>query len=376
MRILYWIPFFLPDTGGMETLSAGLLPELVKRGHQLTVVASHGSTPVPDETDYQGIPIYRFHFRSAVRRENLGQLLKIRKRVAALKRAFKSDLVHIHVSDPSGFFHLQTLQAHPSPTLVSLHTDLTDLVNTSSDSLMGQLLIKADWITCVSKATLENAIRCKPEIANHSSVIYNGIKTPGITPDLLPFDPPILLCLGRLIPIKNFDLVIEAMVILVKRYPHLRLTIAGDGIQREELQDLTVSLKLEGQVEFIGWVPQEDVQEVLNKATLLVLPSRREGLPMAALEAAHMARPIITTDVGGNPEIVLHRQTGLIVRVGDMQGLVEAIAYLLDHPQLAQEMGHAARLHAQEVFNLEKTADAYDKIYRKLYLSPKSPLNS
>jgi len=376
MRILYWTPFFLPDSGGMETLSAHLLPELVKRGHQLAVVASHGSIPLPDETDYQDIPIYRFHFRSAVRRENLGQLLKIRKRVAALKMTFQPDLVHIHVSDPSGFFHLQTLQAHPSPTLVSLHTNLADQINTSSDTLMGQLLDKADWITCVSKATLENAIRCKPEIANRCSVIYNGIKPPGITPDQLPFDPPILLCLGRLIPIKNFDLVIEAMVILVKRYPHLRLIIAGDGLLREELQDLADSLGLEEQVEFIGWVPQEDVREVLNEATLLVLPSRREGLPMAALEAAHMARPIITTDVGGNPEIVLHQQTGLIVRVGDVLGLVEAIANLLDHPQLAQEMGYAARQHAQEVFNLENTADAYNRIYHKLSLSPNSHLNS
>jgi len=376
MRILYWIPFFLPDTGGIETLSASLLPEFVKRGHQLAVVASHGSNPLPDETDYQGIPIYRFHFRSAVRRENLPQLLEIRKRVAALKRAFQPDLVHIHVSDPSGFIHLQTLQAHPAPTLVSLHTNLTDLNNTSSDTLMGQLLDKADWITGVSKTTLENAIRCKPEIANRCSVIYNGIKTPTITPNLLPFAPPILLCLGRLITCKHFDLVIEAMVILIKRYPHLRLTIAGDGLQREELEDLTVSLRLEEQVEFIGWVPPEEVPEVLNATTLLVLPSRSEGLPMAALEAAHMARPIITTDVGGNPEAVLHQQTGLIVRAGDVQGLVEAIAYLLDHPQLAQEMGDAARRHAQEVFRLEKTADAYDKIYHKLSLRPIRYLNS
>ena len=376
MRILYWAQLFLPDIGGIETLSASLLPELVKRGHQLAVVTSHGRTSLPDETHYKGIPIYRFHFRSAVKRENLPQLLKIRKRVAALKKTFQPDLVHIHPVDPSGFFHLQTIQAHPAPTLVSLHTNITDLKNTNSDTIMGQLLEKAYWITAVSKATLEDAIRSKPEIANRCSVIYNGIKTPGITPDLLPFDPPILLCLGRLIPSKNFDLVIEAMVILVKRYPHLRLIIAGDGLQREELQDLTVSHKLEEQVEFIGWVPPEDVPEVLNKATLLVLPSRREGLPMAALEAAHMARPIITTDVGGNPEIVLHQQTGLIVQVGDVQGLVEAIAYLLDNPKVAQEMGDAARRHAQEFFNLENTADAYDKIYHKLSLSPNSHLNS
>ena len=150
------------------------------------------------------------------------------------------------------------------------------------------------------------------------------------------------------------------MAILVKRYPHLRLTIAGDGLQQEELEDITVSRGLEEQVEFIGWVPPEEVPEVLNATTLLVLPSRREGLPMATLEAAHKARPIITTDVDGNPETVLHQQTRLIVRAGDVQGLVDAIAYLLDHPQLAQEIGYAAHRHAQEVFNMENTANAYD----------------
>lgn len=368
MRILYWVQLFLPDIGGIETLSASLLPELVKRGHQLAVVASHGRTPLPDETHYQGIPIYRFHFRSAVKRGNLPQLLKIRIRVAALKKTFQPDLVHIHPVDPSGFFHLQTIQAHPAPTLVSLHTNITDLKNTNSDTIMGQLLEKAYWITAVSKVTLENAIRSKPEIATRCSVIYNGINTPAITPDLLPFAPPVLLCLGRLIPCKHYDLVIEAMAILVKRYPQLRLTIAGDGPQREELEKLTVSLRLENQVKFFGWVPPEEVPELLNEATMLVLPSRGEGLPMTALEAAHMARPIITTDVGGIPEIVLHQQTGLILRAGDVQGLVEAIAYLLDHPQLAQEIGDAARRQAQDVFSLDKTADAYDKIYHKLSL--------
>jgi len=104
------------------------------------------------------------------------------------------------------------------------------------------------------------------------------------------------------------------------------VTHVGDGLQREELEYLSDTLRPEEQDNFNGWVPPEEVPEALNEATLLVL----------------------------------HQQTSLIVWVGDVQGLVEAVSYLLDHPRLAQEMGYAVRRHAQEVFNLENTADAYD----------------
>ncbi len=363
MKILYWIPFFLPDTGGIETLSAKLLPELARRGHQLVVVASHGAHPLPDLTFHEGIPVHRFHFRNVVRKDNLLLIPQILSKIVSLKEEFQPDLVHMHVSDPSGFFHLKTLRAHPVPTIVTLHNACSIFGNYGPDTMMDELLEKANWITAVSRVTLSGWIEAYPQFSDKSSVVYNGVEIPQPDPLPLPFHPPGLLCLGRLIPQKRFDLAIRAMVALRRKFPLLKLTIAGEGHLRKELEELAASCGLCNCVRFTGGVSPQRVPNLLNANTMLVMPSDWEGFPLAALEAASMARPIVATEVGGIPEIILHGQTGLVVPPQDIEALTEAITYLLDRPRLAEEMGLAGRKRIQEEFSLQLTASAYEEIY-------------
>jgi glycogen(starch) synthase len=99
---------------------------------------------------------------------------------------------------------------------------------------------------------------------------------------------------------------------------------------------------------------------------MVVMPSRTEGLPMVALEAAQMARPVIATPVGGVAEVVFHQKTGLIIEKENTQALAKAIAYLLDHPDITSRMGQAARARALEVFNMDNCINSYDRLYRKL----------
>jgi glycogen(starch) synthase len=366
MKILYWIPFFLPDTGGIETLSAKLLPEFAHRGHQLIVVTSHGAHPLPDLTFHEGIPVHRFHFRNALRKDNFLLIPQILSKIVSLKEEFQPDLVHIHVSDPSGFFHLKTHRAHPVPTILTLHNACSIIGNLGPNTMMSELLERANWITAVSKNTLSGWVEVYPQLSDKSSVVYNGVEIPQLDPLPLPFYPPSLLCLGRLIPQKRIDLAIRAMVVLRQRFPLLQLTIAGEGHLRKELEELAASYGLCNCVRFTGGTPPQHVPNLLNANTLLVMPSDWEGFPLAALEAASMARPIVATNVGGNPEIILHRQTGLVVPPQDAEALAEAITYLLDRPQLAEEMGLAGRKRIREEFNLQRTASAYEEIYHRL----------
>jgi glycogen(starch) synthase len=189
---------------------------------------------------------------------------------------------------------------------------------------------------------------------------------PALSPDPVPSDPPRLLCLGRLSPEKGFDLALKAFALLVDRFPRARLVIAGDGQARAELEHQAAGLGLDRVVEFIGWVAPDKVPALMNASTIVVMPSRREGLPSVALEAALMARPVVATRVGGLPEIVLHEKTGLLVDEGNHSALAEAILLLLNNPRTAAEFGNAARRRVQEVFNLERYVDAYDELYRKL----------
>jgi glycogen(starch) synthase len=367
VKILYWTPFFLPDIGGIEVLAAKVLPKLQQRNYDLVVVTSHGRYDLADETQYNGIPIYRFHTRSALGKGNLGQLIRIRRKVAKLKQSFEPDLVHINFSDPSVYFHLSTATAYPSPTLVTLHQNLAYFgLKGGLDTLLGQTLSMADWVTAVSAVTLSGVQAFRPEIRERSSVIYNGLDTPDVIPEPLPFDAPQILCMGRLIHQKGFDLAITAFASLVKRFPHARLTIVGDGPNRFDLEQQAAALGLGEAVEFKGRTSPEHVPELMNRATIVVMPSRCEGFPMVALEAAQMARPIVATPVGGLPESVVHQQTGLLVEPEDSLALAEAIAFLLVHPDIARQMGQAGRSRALDMFNMERFVDAYDALYRKL----------
>jgi glycogen(starch) synthase len=365
MKILYWTPFFWPTIGGIEILSMKALPALRDRDYDFVVVTSHDGRDLPDEEQYDGIPVHRFPFLTSLSKGNLSQVVKIQREVTKLKQTYKPDLIHLHLGGPISYFHLKTADAHPAVTLVTLHTSFAGYKG--ADTLLAQTLTVANWVTAVSDAMLEDARSVVRGISHHSSVIYNGLDMPRLEPDPLQFDMPRILCLGRLIHEKGFDLAINAFALLVDRFPQARLTIAGDGPARLDLEHQATLLGLTEAVEFTGWVNPEDVPMLMNKATVVVVPSRwREPFPLVALEAAQMARPVVATHVGGLPESVVHEQTGLLVEKDDSQTLAEAIAFLLDHPDVAIRMGQAGRSRMQNVFSWERYIDAYDLLYRGL----------
>ena len=119
-------------------------------------------------------------------------------------------------------------------------------------------------------------------------------------------------------------------------------------------------------VEFVGLVVPDKVPALIDTATMVVMPSRREGFGLVALEAAMMARPVVATRVGGLPEVVKHNETGMLVPNGDKDALADAMVYLLTHPEYATEMGQGARRRAIKEFSWQRNVDAYDALYRQL----------
>ena len=365
MRILFWSEMFWPYIGGVEVLAAKLLPALRERGYEFVVVTRRDSLDLLEEERFKGIPVYRFPFWTAFMDNSLNRVMAVRQQVAKLKRTFAPHLIHVNSFGPSVLFHLDTARAHSAPLLVTLHGDRYKQ-DTRSDTLLEKTLRSADWVTGCSAAVVEYGRQLVPDFTPHSSLIYNGLETPPLRPESLPPNPPQLLCLGRLVPEKGFDLALTALASLIERFPHIRLVIAGDGPGRTGLEQQAAKLGLTHVVDFVGWVAPDKVPALINTATVVVMPSWREGLPLVALEAALMARPVVATRVGGLLEVVVHQQTGLLVEQEDSHGLAEAIASLLDHPETATEMGQAARQRAQKVFSWKQCVDAYDALYQKL----------
>lgn len=362
MRVLFWSLTFWPNIGGVEVLAAKLVPALRERGHEFIIVAPKSHSDLPDEAQYQGISIRRFSFQNTVTPTGIDHLVEIRQRVAKLKRDFAPDLVHINGVGPTDFFHLTTTEAHRAPLLVTLHGEW----HRQADTIVGHTLRAADWVVGCSAAVLERGRRLKPEITDHSSVIYNGLKAPSLSPEPLPFDAPRVLCLGRLAPEKGMDLALTAFSSIVDQFPCARLIIAGNGVLRSDLERQAACHGIAHAVDFIGWVAPDKVPALINDATIVVMPSRQDSLPLVALEAALMARPIVATRVGGLPEVVVHEETGLLVESESSDALAEAVVCLLSNPHVAKRMGAAGRARAARVFSWEHHVDAYDALYRKL----------
>ena len=335
MRVLVWQESFWPHVGGVEVLATKLLVALKRRGYDIAVVTRQDSLDFPREDSYQGIPVYRYPFWPVLVGGQLNKMIELRAQVAKLKRAFAPELVHINLFGPSALLHYDTANTHRSPLLLTLHT-ITPPINTGSlerDRLFGRTLRTASWITFVSNAVSAPWCQLVPGISAYSSVVYNGVVPPAVCPGPLPTDPPRLLCLGRLHPDKGFDLALKAFALVINHFPAARLIIAGEGEERSLLEHRVADLGLKDVVEFIGWVAPEKTFDLMNAATVVVVPSRSEGLPTVALEAGLMARPVIGTRVGGLSEIIVESETGLLVDSGDCHALAQAIESLLVEPK-------------------------------------------
>ena len=341
-----------------------LITALQKRGYDFNVITSHDGLSLPDEESYKGISIYRFPFQSVLSHYDLSVLKAVRQRVNRIKRIIKPDVVHINSLQPSVFFYQHTENICPAPMLMTVHSPF---YTSTQNSLLGRMLNSAQWIVAVSEAILQDVRQLVPDVSSRSSVIYNGLPMPRIEPTPLPFNEPRILCLGRLIKEKGFDIALDAFGRIIHRFPQARLVIAGDGPARSDLQAQASRLGLKDMVTFIGWVIPEKIPELINTATLVVMPSRwREPFGLVALQAAQMARPIVATRVGGLPEVVTHRQTGLLAKKEDNKALAEHMSYLLRYPEKARQMGQAARKRSLDLFGIERFLSEYDAMYQKL----------
>lgn len=364
MRLLYWTELFWPYIGGIQVLAGQLLPALRERGHDVAVVTCHKSAAVPDIDEYAGITIHRFAVRDALASHDVDQLGQIVQAVAALKQRFKPDVVHLNFAGPSMWLYFKTASRTPAP-LVLAFRGLPE-GDCGPESLFQHAVGSAAWVVGVSRAVLSAVCDAAPAVIPKSSVILNAAPEPSIAPTALPFTAPRLLCLGRLVEEKRFCLAVAAMPRVLAEFPGAMLLIAGDGPERVRLERQVSELGLASATRFLNWVVPDKVPDLLNETTLLLMPSRIEGCPNVAIQAAYMRRPVIGMRVGGLPEVVQHPETGYLLDDHGSEALGEAICTLLHRPGEAITMGHAARLRARRLFDWQRHIDAYENLYRKV----------
>ena len=198
--------------------------------------------------------------------------------------------------------------------------------------------------------------------------LYNALPLPiGPAPASPRFDPPRLLCLGRTVREKGFDVAVAALPLIRHAFPDARLTIAGDGPDRRDLIAQAAELGLSDAIDFAGFVPPDEVADLIERSSLLLVPSRwHEPFGLVALEAAHMARPVVATRRGGLPEVVRDGETGLIVEPESPAALAGAVIGLIEAPESACAMGAAGRRLAETAFPFDRFVDEHVALYSRL----------
>jgi glycosyltransferase involved in cell wall biosynthesis len=181
----------------------------------------------------------------------------------------------------------------------------------------------------------------------------------GVGPDV-----PLVGAVGRLVPVKGLDTLLEAAALVARRQPRAVFVLVGDGPQRPVLVARTRALALDGQVRFVGW--RMDVEHIYPDLDVVVLPSLHEGTPVSVIEAMAAGRPVVATSVGGVPDLIRDRDTGLLVPPRDPGALAAAILELLEDPALRARLGAAARPAVYPGFDVSRLASDTAAYYRRL----------
>jgi glycosyltransferase involved in cell wall biosynthesis len=342
-------------------------PLLASRGHEVRVFAGR---PAPGEGDLfdvlqaRGLDVVRVP--GLARGLGPADVLAGRTLRRCL-REFGPDLVHTHASKAGV---LGRRAAWGLPGVRTVHTFhghvlegyFTPLVSRILLRIETSLAARTDRIVAVSHATGDDLIRLGVVAEERLTVIPPGIELGPLL--VLPGRSNHLLVgvVGRLAEVKRPGLALEVFELLCERYPRLHLCFVGDGDQRRSLERRILGgpEAVTRRVHLVG--AQPNMVAVMADLDVVLSTSRSEGMPVALIEAAAAGKPVVATGVGGVPELVAHERTGYLGQ--DVDELAYGLAQLLDDADLAQDMGHRARLRVAQRHSAEALTDRLEGLYR------------
>lgn len=281
-------------------------------------------------------------------------------------RKFEPDLVHVHYVIGNGLFGLRS-KIRPIVTSVWGSDIDKNANNWLGNRIAGKVLKGSDHITATSRY-LESLIHKRFDNQNLPvSVIPFGVKVPtGMIP--LPDSGQFKICyLKAHKPVYGADILIDAIAEVIKTKPEVRLTIAGEqNSYTEILKQKIEQLNIESFVEFSGQISYEKVHNFIAGHNLMVMPSRSEGFGVAAAEASACARPVVASNIGGIPEIILDGISGILVPPENSKALADAMLKLANDRQLCHKMGQAGYEFVKQNYDWEKSLDQMCQLYERL----------
>lgn len=352
MKIVHAV--YSMEMGGAEMLVAQLGRMQHAAGHDVTVCAYSKLGPLGQVLLDEGLHVHV-----------LGEapVWKTVLRYWKLFRQMRPDVVHCHNPAP-------TLQAAPGAKLtgarvISTRHSLVSPPYERSAEIKFSLMARAfvHRVVGICEITCHN-LRGAPLADTRQIVrVYNGAAPLEEAPAALKESGTFtLLFVGRVAEVKDLPTMLRAFALAVKRMPHLRLWVVGDGPARAGLEVLAEQLAIAGRVRFYG--QRLDTAGLFRAADVFCMSSVSEGLPMSLLQSMSIGLPAIVTGVGGMAEILRLSEGGLQVPVGDEAAMANAMVRMATERDLRQACGERARASYQANFTLAEMDAAYQQLYR------------
>ncbi len=272
------------------------------------------------------------------------------------------DHCHVHFANRAAHTALFLKKMSGMTFSVSAHGQ-DFMVDLGNEELLSEIFREAEFVAAETDYSVKLLQKRCPEFANKIHRVYNGMDL-GAIPSIRAERPPgptTILSVGRLVPFKGFEVLIEACAELEQRNFAFHCEIVGDGPLREELEAAIVRHRLGKRVHLCGSLPRESVFSKLQDCDIFALASvtdqngASDVFPTVILEAMALARPVVSTKLAGIPELVIDGITGLLVAPGDSEGLADALDKLVRNSAMRSNFGASARSRIEKHFQIETT---------------------
>lgn len=374
MKIALFPSAFAPSLGGVEELVRQLAMQLGRNGEDVRIYTNRWPRDLPTQETIDGLPVVRFPAR--VPAQNLRSKISVRMTRGSILRKLESQLreagtevINAHCVSCVTEYATALARRMDLPLVVTLQGELTMDAGQIYQKFPGaaamfrESLRQADIVTAVSGKTLSDAEDfLGSSLGDKGRVIFNG----ACAKDFEGIEAkrearPYLFALGRMVPQKGFDLLLQAFA--EAGLDGVDLVLAGDGPDLETFRKQAVGLGIDDRVRFVGRQTHDEVVAWLKGSMMFVLSSRAdEGLPVVIAEAMNAGAAIVATRSGGTPEVITDGEQGLLIDRGDVEQLTRAIARLGNDDALRERVAQGAKDMSHRV-EWEHLARQYTEAY-------------
>jgi glycosyltransferase involved in cell wall biosynthesis len=391
-------PRFEGDFSG--TFVEALCEELAAQGEQVTVWAPYDPAYQRPLEGKVALRLYRYAWPDALHR--LGYMRSMQSDLALRLEAYllspgffargvqvllrdarrcRPDLLHAHWLLPNGWIAAVVSRLLGIPLVVSIPgSDARVAASNPIFRAMARFALGQASLLTANSADLRDAVLPLGATLSRFEMILYGVDPAALRPDStgvvelrrrLAIDDTagVILCVGRMVPKKGFDVLIRALAEPVLQGQPVVAVMVGEGDDKALWQALARDLGVAERVRWVGSVPKTAIGRYYNMADLLAMPSvsrPADGLNVCVLDAMSCARPVVATPVAGNPLAVIPGVTGLIVPEQEPAALAAAVAALLGDPALRRQMGAAARRRIEDELGWPQLARRYRTQFARL----------